>query len=221
MAGTTDDVQEPFTAAATAEATLLAQMAKLDVAEVQRRLQAGHRPYLAWLGDSAVAYGWVATRSAHIGELDLTIALPAEDRYLWDFATLPEWRGRGIYPRLLQAIVRQEAAQASRLWIIAAPENRASSAGIAKAGFTSVAQLSFQRSGQPGLLAMAGRLANERIAAAASLLQLPVVGMEAQQTLAPCWHCAIDARAEGQALDTVACWPAVPAGEVPLTSCRC
>jgi GNAT superfamily N-acetyltransferase len=221
---------EGFFAGPTEDAALLARLARLEVAEVQRRLDEGHHAYIAWLKGQAVAYGWVATQTAHVGELDLTISLLAPngaaaaqhgaprgaDRYLWDFATLPDWRGRGIYPRLLQAILTTEQKNAERFWIIAAPENRASSAGISKAGFASVAHLSFQAAGQAGLVAIGS---GERIGAAATLLQVPVLQADPRFALTPCWHCAIDARAEGREVTEVPCWP-IP-GDLIATTCHC
>src|SRR5919199_341971 len=42
---------------------------------------------VALIGAAPAAYGWVAPAGATIGELSLSFALPAGDRYLWDFAT--------------------------------------------------------------------------------------------------------------------------------------
>lgn len=42
-------------------------------------------------------------------EIDDRFAVPQADRYLWNFVTLPTYRGRGIYPRLLDAIVDAES----------------------------------------------------------------------------------------------------------------
>jgi GNAT superfamily N-acetyltransferase len=209
---------EGFFAAPTEDAALLARLANLEMAEVQRRLGEGHRSYVAWLDKQPVAYGWVATQTAHVGELDLMITLPERDRYLWDFATLPDWRGRGIYPRLLQAILTTEQRHAERFWIIAAPENRASSAGIRKAGFTSIAHLSFQRSGQPGLIPMAS---GDHVAAAAMLLQVPIQYADPRLALSPCWHCAIDARQDGREIAEVACWPTPSIHDLIVTACHC
>src|SRR5690242_17487164 len=113
-------------AAVTAEIDALAQLARLDPAEVRARLAGGHRPYVAALDGVPAGYGWVAGTGATIGELGVSFALPRGDRYLWDFATLSAWRGRGLYPHLLQGIIAAEASGAARLWIIHAPENRAS-----------------------------------------------------------------------------------------------
>src|SRR5437867_3706052 len=82
----------------------LARLNRLTLAEVQVRRQAGHRPYVGCFNGTPVAYGWVATQEASIGELGLTFRLFPDNRYLWDFATLPGFQGRGIYPRLLRAI---------------------------------------------------------------------------------------------------------------------
>ncbi|MCC7206042.1 MAG: GNAT family N-acetyltransferase [Anaerolineae bacterium] len=153
---------------------------RLTLEEVQERRRAGHRPYLGYVGGVAVTYGWVATRAASIGELSLAFSLPAGNRYLWDFATLPKWQGRGLYPRLLQGILRAEAAD--RFWIIHAPENLPSGAGIHKAGFQAVGQLSFLADGTVGLVGI-GNI--ERAPVGAALLGVPLI----EDGLSPCWRC--------------------------------
>ena len=130
----------------------LALVNRLSLTEVRARWDGGHRAYLGYLDGRPVTYGWLATRSASIGELALVFALPPEDRYLWDFATLPPWQGRGLYPRLLQTIVADGSQAAQRLWIIHAPENLPSGAGIHRAGFEPVGQLSFRAEGGVGLV---------------------------------------------------------------------
>jgi GNAT superfamily N-acetyltransferase len=129
---------------------VLAQMNRLTSEQVRERRHAGHRAYVGSIGDLAVTSAWVATRTAAIGELGLQFAIPAGDRYLWDFATLPEWQGTGLYPLLLHAIMRVE--DADRFWILYGPENLPSEAEIQKAGFQSVGQLAFLPDGSIGLL---------------------------------------------------------------------
>lgn len=124
---------------------LMADLNHLDQAEVRARRRDGHTPYVATLDGSPVAYGWSAARRAEIGELGLRFGLPRDERYLWDFATLPGFRGLGLYPQLLQAMVRGE--RAARAWIIHAPENFPSGTGISRAGFSPVGRLSFQADG--------------------------------------------------------------------------
>jgi hypothetical protein len=80
----------------------------------------------------------------------LTVArVDAAASYLWNFVTLPAFRGRGIYPRLLEAIIEAESVEAETFWIAYAPENHASAAGIHKAGFRTVGQLRYTETGQP------------------------------------------------------------------------
>mgnify|MGYP001359646024 CR=1 FL=1 len=127
-----------------------------------------------------MGWGWVATREAEISELGLTIALPPGNRYLWDFVTRPAWRGRGIYPSLLQAIVAREGA--TRYWIGYDEGNLASARGVARAGFVRVG--SVLRAGDGGL-AFAPDGPPERARAAARLLGLPVVHPHAGRAREP------------------------------------
>ena len=180
-------------ARATTEPRPLAWLTALDPLDIRDRLASGHRPYVARLDDVPVAYGWVAGAGATIGELGVSFTLPRGDRYLWDFVTLPAWRGRGIYPHLLRAIITAEAAAgAARLWIIHAPENPASARGITKAGFAPVGELSFRAAGGAGFHPFDDPT---RARVGAALLGVPLldgVG-QAAEPLAPCWHCAIEA----------------------------
>ena len=159
----------------------LATINHISVAEIAQRRRDGHLPYVGDVDGTAVTYGWVATRQASIGELNLVFPIAADSRYLWDFATLPNWQGRGLYPRLLQAIVQAE--QAERFWIIHAPENLPSGIGMQKAGFQAVGQLSFQRDHSLGLIPF-GQPERARIGAA--LLGVELI----ENGLSPCWRCA-------------------------------
>jgi GNAT superfamily N-acetyltransferase len=158
----------------------LAAINHITVVEVEQRRHAGHLPYMGYLDGTPVTYGWVATREASIGELNLVFPIAPDTRYLWDFATLPEWQGRGVYPRLLQAIVQLERAE--RFWIIHAPENLPSGAGMQKAGFQPVGQLSFQRDNSLGLIPFD---LPERARIGAALLGVPLI----EDGLSPCWRC--------------------------------
>jgi hypothetical protein len=158
----------------------LATLNRITVAEVEQRRHAEHLPYVGYMSKTAVTYGWVATREASIGELKLVFSIAEESRYLWDFATVPEWQGRGLYPRLLQGFVQAERAE--RFWIIHAPENLPSGAGMQKAGFQAVGQLSFKRDNSLGLIPFDQP---ERARIGAALLDVPVI----EDGLSPCWRC--------------------------------
>lgn len=112
----------------------------LDTAEVASRRDRGHRLYLARIASDVVGWGWSARSTASIGELGITIALPPRNRYLWDFVTLPECRGQGIYPHMLQAIIVHEE-DVKRFWVGHDFSNVASGRGILRSGFQLVAEL--------------------------------------------------------------------------------
>ena len=162
----------------------MARLQSKPVSEMGARLVAGHRAYVASLDGIDAAFGWVATRHARIGELGIAFDVPDGERYLWNFVTLPSHRGRGIYPHLLDAIVRAEMREAERFWVVWAPENHASGAGIGRAGFVEVAELSFDRDGRPATSGVAGE-------ATARMLEVAHV----RGNLAPCWRCARARRA--------------------------
>ncbi|MBX3057547.1 MAG: GNAT family N-acetyltransferase [Anaerolineae bacterium] len=190
---------------------LLAALCRLDGREIHRRRQQGHRPYVAIWQGSPVAYGWVATQRADIGELGLDFRLPPQHRYLWDFATLPAYRGQGIYPRLLQEILVQEASAAAYFWIIRAPENGASGAGIHKAGFTAVGHLSLLANGRTALAVTGNR---ERAKVGAGLLGVPL----AADGISPCWHCG---GADYPAAASAAACSCRPAYLEEMADCAC
>ena len=163
------------------DAEFMARLQQRTVDEMERRFAAGHRAYVAWWNEEPAAWGWVATRTADIGEMAASFAMHDGERYLWNFVTLASHRGLGIYPRLLQAIVRAESGEAERFWIGYAPENHASGSGIARAGFVAQAELSFDASERPALRAMVpgGGDAASR-----------VLGIrETSEPLTPCWRC--------------------------------
>lgn len=192
------------------EADKIAHLTALDTQEVADRLAAGHRAYLARLDGEPVAYGWVASLAASIGELGLDFELPASDRYLWDFVTLPAWRGRGIYPRLLQGILTAEGREAGRFWIINAPENVASGAGILKAGFRPVGELSFRVDRGVGTQPIERAIDRARVGTA--LLGVPLLeAVQAGRVVAPCWRCVLGGH-------EAVCWPAKGGA---LVACTC
>lgn len=124
-----------FAARVVTDKSFLAELHGLDEAAIQARFDEGVRCYVAFLEDVPVGYGWVGTKVAHIRVIGLEWMLGETDRALWDFATLPPYRGRGVYPHLLQAIIRAELAPAERFWIGHPGHNEASKRGIQKAGF--------------------------------------------------------------------------------------
>ena len=151
--------------------------------DISDRFALGHRAYVARMHGVAAAWGWVATSSAAVGELGTVFSIGNRERYLWNFVTRAEFRGMGIYPRLINSIVDAELADADRFWIAYAPENHASGSGIGKAGFTTIAEMSFDRSGHPALRAIDP--SDHRVANASTLTGIPSI----EDALAQCWRC--------------------------------
>lgn len=140
----------------TDDAALLANLAQLHPEEVVSRMEQANQAYVAYVRDQPIAYGWSAAQIGAIYELDLVFEIPPGNRYLWDFATLPEWRGCGVYPRLLQAIVEQEQPAVQRFWIGHTADNHASRQGILKAGFQTIEALVRTSAGQLKMLPIDG-----------------------------------------------------------------
>ncbi len=199
-----------FRVEASHDTHLIAQINQLAQHEVRQRMHMGNQPYLAYVEQAPVGYGWMATQAASIGELGLAFGLTETERYLWDFATLPEWQGYGIYPRLLQHILMQQSSTVERVWIIHAPENSPSGAGMTRAGLLPIGQLSFRSDGGVGLAPFA---ALERAQAGAALLGIPLI----ESVMAPCWHCGGATPTPGTAIDAARCWPPIQPTVQPCT----
>lgn len=121
---------------------ILSTMGNITLVSAMQRLANDHRAFVAWYKDEPAAFGWLASGKAKIGELNHEIILPFGHRYLWNFRTLAQFRGLGIYPRLLQYILEKESESAEWFWIMHAPENMESERGILKAGFRFAANVS-------------------------------------------------------------------------------
>ena len=172
----------------TLDVALMASLQQRDIRQIARRFDSGHRAYVAWYDGAPAAFGWAAVDGAEIGELGIRFEVPVGDAYLWNFVTLPAWRGLGIYPRLIDGIVNAESGEAQRFWIVYAPENHASGSGIAKAGFTNLAELSFDRDGRAAVRALivGGGTAASRLLGVA----------EVSGDLALCWRCVREGNLE-------------------------
>ena len=123
-------------------AELGAAMGQAALSEVRGRFQAGRRCYVARVDGHIAAYGWVSFDEEFVGELNLHLKLLPGEAYIWDCLTLPDFRRHYLYSALLTYIVGElNKDDVSRVWIGADTENIASQKGIARAGFTHVADL--------------------------------------------------------------------------------
>jgi len=164
------------------DAALLSKLGNTTVEEVLKRLSNNHLAFVAYINNQPAAFGWMAITKARIGELNHEFSLPQKNRYLWNFRTLAEHRGLGIYPALLQYIMRYEGENVNRFWIIHAPENKSSLKGITKAGFEYVGKLYAKAN---------GAIALETIEAGAALHDLlqEMQFNPSTEASASCWNC--------------------------------
>lgn len=161
-----------FFAQPSSDVHLIAQLTDQIPGTIVDRLRADNHAYIAWLNGEPVAYGWVAKERGGISGLRFSFAVPGGTGYLWDFRTLTEWRGRGVYPHLLQSIIEQEVG-IDYFWIGYEPGNEASARGISKAGFRLVCDLVVTDESRVVGLTLFEE--SERAQAIARMFNLPVV----------------------------------------------
>jgi ribosomal protein S18 acetylase RimI-like enzyme len=139
-------------------AAALAAAMSVAEQEVVSRWRLGCRVIGAWHGEEVAAYCWLSTRRQWVGELARDLVLPPGDSYVWDCATVPRFRGRGLYTSLLRTIVRMLAAEGQRrVWIGASSTNRASNRAFGSAGFTpAVSAIALRLAGRGVLLRIWG-----------------------------------------------------------------
>ena len=128
-----------------------------ETSEIRKRFESGRRCYAVQVDDNPAsnigeiqrneggkfgAYGWVSFNEEFIGELNLRLRLFSGEAYIWDCATLPEFRQKHLYSALLAYMVGElRTEKFRRVWIGADLENTVSQRGIARAGFIHVADL--------------------------------------------------------------------------------
>jgi len=114
--------------------------------DVLKRFENGSRCYVARVDGRLAAYAWVSFGEEFVGELNLRLRLLPDEAYIWNCVTLPAFRRNQLYSALLVHIVAElRQAGFSRVWIGADLENIVSQRGIARAGFTCVADLFIAR----------------------------------------------------------------------------
>jgi len=105
-------------------------------AQYRARFSEGSRAFLGRSGAAIVFSSWVEQGRLAIDELRWEWKLTAGDAVAYDVVTMPDWRGKGIYPAALRRLSGLLAEEGVRhLWIYSEEENDASIRGIRKAGF--------------------------------------------------------------------------------------
>lgn len=122
----------------------LYQLISRDV--VCSRLQEGQKCCIAVRGDKIVSYCWMTQERTHIGEIKRNVKLGKKNIYFYDCYTIPEERGKGIYPSLLLRASQSAFHEGfKRALIFSESSNLFSQKGISKAGFQLIGKIVFSR----------------------------------------------------------------------------
>jgi len=121
-------------------------MGERDHTLVEQRFAGARRCFAAWDGSRIAAYGWASQGHEYVGEMERTFRLQTGEAYIWDCATLPEYRGQRLYSALLDYMVAElRRAGVGRVWIGASLDNRPSIKGFVNAGFQPAITLVYAR----------------------------------------------------------------------------
>jgi len=96
----------------------IASVMQVDPDVVDARMARGCRCFVGRLDREVVAFGWLATRTEWIGELELDIRPEPDAAYVWNCATHPAHRRKGFFRSLVTGIAAQAQREGlNRLWI--------------------------------------------------------------------------------------------------------
>lgn len=103
--------------------------------------------YIAFYGEQVAGYGWITREEFYIDELNYAYPLMEDEFFIYDCFISPQFRGRGIYPAMLQAILRDYYLYKAcrRACIGVASANRGSRRGVSKAGFREFNRITYCR----------------------------------------------------------------------------
>lgn len=114
------------------------------------RVRGGRLGYLIEQVDSSaetppgtvLAYGWIARAGDTVDDLGFSLEMPSGEGWIYDCATIPTARGKGLYTALLRTMRGEFSVTGlEHGWIGTEPRNWASQRGIARAGFQKVADV--------------------------------------------------------------------------------
>lgn len=129
-----------------AAAVLAEAMGERTPRLVQERFDTGRRCFAVWVASEIAAYGWVSWGEERIGELERPLRMRNGEAYVWDCATLPPFRRRGLYTMLLRTITGMLCEEGiRRIWIGADRHNYPSIRGFVAAGFQPVLDITYVR----------------------------------------------------------------------------
>lgn len=126
--------------------TTVSQMDPISPAAIARRFDAGSWCFAAWVGGSIAAYGWVTRGPEYVGEFERQLRIREDEAYIWDCATLPNYRRQRLFTSLLGYITRQLQREGNQqAWIIGLTAALEINSGVAEIGFQPLLRLTYLR----------------------------------------------------------------------------
>lgn len=111
--------------------------------EIRLRFERRNTCYGFYSNADLAVVGW---SSEDYLELDHGVVFPCPSAVaLFDFITLPEFRGRGLYTNALRHLLREDQLGAGSVYIAVDPNNTPSVKGIRRAGFSPLLCMSRRR----------------------------------------------------------------------------
>ena len=108
-----------------------------QIAGLKERFEKGDKPYLVFCGRVLAHVAWVCRRNeVEMEEIWASLKFKNRQAYIMDCKTFFTFRGKNIYPVVLQRILRDLSGEdVEKVFIGCNPSNTASIKGIKKAGF--------------------------------------------------------------------------------------
>jgi GNAT superfamily N-acetyltransferase len=112
-----------------------------------RRLHDEGRQCFVTLHEGRIAgYAWVADSRIYIDEIACSYPIAADEIFIYDCFVDNEFRGKGIYPRMLAAVLQDHSygnSKPEKALIAASSVNQASIRGILKTGFVELKRIRY------------------------------------------------------------------------------
>lgn len=104
------------------------------------------RCFTGWFDERIVTYCWLSMEQEYVGEMERELNLLDGESYIWNCATLPDYRRNGLYTALLAFMLARLSEDGHRrVWIGADLENVPSHRAFHTAGFLPAADFTYLR----------------------------------------------------------------------------
>jgi hypothetical protein len=122
------------------------QMDPISREALTRRLDAGCQCYTARVSGTVASYGWVSFGPEYVGEFERQLQVREGEAYIWDCATLPDFRRQRLFSAVLAYLTGQlKQGGLERTWIIGLNTAQEITRGVEAAGYRPLMNLIYLR----------------------------------------------------------------------------